>query len=77
MSVAGRQRDLFWCRGRDALTAGGGEGGSYQCACRGPPAGIYLGPLVLRLGRVGGGQRRKGWSLEVAAAQPRDFRFVK
>ena len=42
VSVAGHQRDLSWCRGRDALTAGGGEGGSYQCACLGPPAGSIL-----------------------------------
>ena len=39
VSVTGRRRDLSWCRGRDVSTAGGGEGGNYQCACRGPPAG--------------------------------------
>ena len=87
VSVAGRRWDLSWCRGRDASTAGGGEGGRYQCACCGPSAGpmwmlqavggICLGPLVSRLGCVGGEQRRKGWSLEVAAAQLGDFRFLK
>ena len=87
VGVAGLQQDLSWYHGRDASTAGGGEGGRYQCACCGPPAGpmwmsqavggIYLGPLVSRLGRVGGEQRRKGWSLEVAAAQLRDFHFLK
>ena len=39
VSVTSRRRDLSWCHGRDASMAGGGEGVSYQYACRRPLAG--------------------------------------
>ena len=38
VGVIGRWRDLSWCRGRNASTAGEGNGGSYPW-CRGPPTG--------------------------------------
>ena len=66
MRVVGCPRDISWCRGRDASTADGGEGGSYPWCCRSllvswaadgtcvsvvAVAGRRRDPLVLRIGR--------------------------
>ena len=74
--LVGRRQDLPWCRGRDALTAGGGEGGSYPW-CRGSLLVAWATSGIPWCGGqdVDDGQRRKGWSwsLEVVAAQPGDL----